>query len=278
MTSNLEREIGNPLQSDADVYGRQPRFAEKNLNSVLRAAADFFFPSRCLACRERSVERFFRGGVCESCWDGLERPPSPRCFVCDEPLGLGVPGPGGEDRCGRCVLAPPPYSSLRGAAPYRGIARQILIAFKFGEGDILAPHLAGVVADRLPFPEGAREVVAVPATAGARRRADHAAELLSASIADRLGLPFSPRRLEKVRPTARQSGLPLSERPGNVRGAYVAKAGAPAHILLVDDVATSGATARECVRQLLRAGARAVDVWCFARASRDDLLVRDLER
>jgi predicted amidophosphoribosyltransferase len=189
-----------------------------------------------------------------------------------------VPGPEGEERCGRCVLSPPPYSSLRGAAPYRGVAREILVAFKFRGGDILAPHLARVVVERLPLPEGVREVAAVPATAGARRRADHAAELLAASVAERLGLPFSPRRLEKIRSTERQSGLPLSERAGNVRGAFQAKAGAPERVLLVDDVATSGATARECTRQLLRAGARIVDVWCFARASRDDLLLRDPER
>ena len=118
----------------------------------------------------------------------------------------------------------------------------------------------------------------MPATASARRRADHAAELLAAAIAARLRIPFAPRRLEKVRVTARQSGLPLAERAGNVRGAFRARLGAPSRVLLVDDVATSGATARECARQLLRGGARSVDVWCFARASRDDLLARDLER
>jgi len=56
-----------------------------------------------------------------------------------------------------------------------------------------------------------------------------------------------------------------------VRGAFRA-AGRPAErVLLVDDVATSGATARECSRRLIGAGARAVNVWCFARASRADL-------
>jgi predicted amidophosphoribosyltransferase len=267
-----------PLESDADVYGRRRGFAESKLSSVFRAAADFLFPSRCLGCRARPVERFFRGGVCDACWEALERPGSPRCGACDEPLAAsGVPAPGGGlARCGRCVLAAPPYRSLRGAAPYRGVAREVLIAFKFGGGDILAPHLARVVIDRLCRPAGAEEVVPVPATASARRRADHAAELLAAEIAARLRLPFAARRLEKIRATQRQSGLPLEDRAGNVRGAFRARPGAPAHVLLVDDVVTSGATARECARQLRRAGARTVDVWCFARASRDDLLMRDL--
>ena len=196
--------------------------------------------------------------------------------MCDEPLGTpGVPGEeGAPERCGRCVLSPPPYRTLRGAAPYRGVAREILIAFKFGGADFLAPRLAQEMTARLGLPCGAEEIACVPGTARARWSADHAAELLASSVANRLGLPFEARRLRKVRSTARQSGLPLAERQGNVRGAFRAAGRAPRHVLLVDDVATSGATARECARALRRAGARTVDVWCFARASRDDLLLR----
>ena len=175
-------------------------------------------------------------------------------------------------RCGRCVLSPPPFRRLRAAAPYRGAAREILIAFKFGGADYLAPHLARVMAERLPPPDALDEVTAVPPTARARRRADHAADLLAAALAKRLRLPFSAGRLEKVRSNRRQSGLPLTLRPGNVRGAFRARPGAPRSVLLVDDVATSGATARECARLLLGSGARTVDVWCFARASRDAAL------
>ena len=247
---------------------------ERNLNTIFRAAADFFLPSSCLGCRRRPIERFFRGGVCEACWRDLPRFEEDLCDVCDEPLGsAAAPGERTETpRCGRCLLSPPPFRRLRAAAPYRGPARDILIAFKFGGADFLAPHLAGVMAERLPPPEGMEEVTAVPATARARRRADHAAELLAAALAARLRLRFAPGRLAKTRATRRQSGLPLALRAGNVRGAFRARSGAPRAVLLVDDVATSGATARECARALAGAGARIVEVWCFARASRDDMI------
>ena len=240
-----------------------------------RAAASFFFPSRCLACRRRPVERFLRGGVCESCWDSLPRPAPERCDLCDEPLTS--PGPD-IARCGRCLLSPPPFDRLRSAAPYAGSAREILIAIKFGGADFLAPRLARVLTDRLGAPASADAVTAVPATARARRRGDHAADLLGAALAARLGLPYDARRLEKARPTERQSGLPLARRSENVRGAFRARPGAPGSVLLVDDVATSGATARECARRLRAAGAGQVEVWCFARASRDEWLSRDLLR
>jgi len=258
---------------------------EKNLNPIIRSAANFLFPSFCLACRGGFVERFLRGGVCEPCWEMLPVPKEPRCDACDEPLDSRQesgespisPGRSEIERCGRCLLSPPPFRSLRAAAPYRGSARQVLIAFKFGGADYLAPRLARIMVDRLAPSDVWDEAAAVPATVRARLHGDHAADLLAAAVAKNLGIRFSPRRLAKVRSTDRQSGLPLARRAQNVRGAFRARAGAPSRVLLVDDVATSGATARECARLLLKAGAREVDVWCFARASRDDMLDRDFE-
>jgi len=255
-------------------YEGRARFAEEKLSRLFRAAASFFFPSRCLACRSRPVERFLRGGVCEICWESLPRPAPDRCDLCDE--ALAAPSPD-ISRCGRCLLSPPPFNRLRTAAPYSGSAREILMAFKFGGADFLAPRLARILTDRLGAAEPADAVTAVPATARARRRGDHAADLLGAAVAARLGLPFDARRLQKIRPTERQSGLPLARRSENVRGAFRARPGAR-RVLLVDDVATSGATARECARRLLAAGARQVEVWCFARASRDEGLSRDRAR
>jgi predicted amidophosphoribosyltransferase len=81
----------------------------------------------------------------------------------------------------------------------------------------------------------------------------------------------------KRRETERQSRLPLSQRAGNVRGAFRAIGPAPERVLLVDDVATSGSTTRECAASLSAAGARDVTVCCFARASRADVSMEPLE-
>ena len=234
-----------------------------------RAAAAYFLPSRCLACDSRAVERIFRGGVCEECWRAVPHPAASRCSTCDEPLAAE-----GASRCGRCVIDPPLFRSLRAAAPYRGSARTILLAFKFRGADYLGERLAEVVVGRLTIPgdAGSRiaEVAAVPATSrSVRSRGYHPAELLARALSRHLAIPFV-RRLRKVRETERQSGLPLARRRQNVRGAFRAN-GRPARtVLLVDDVATSGQTARECSAALIAGGAEQVDVWCFARASRDD--------
>jgi ComF family protein len=236
------------------------------LLEIARAAARFVLPSDCLACRTRPVERFFEGGVCRACWESLPERDAATCVRCDETVSDFVPSV-----CGRCLLDPPEFDGLRAAAPYVGSARDILLAFKFRGADYLASRLAAVMAGRLET-ESALEMACVPATGRARRlRGYHPAEALAAALSVRLAIPFARRRLFKRRETEVQSRLPLSQRPSNVRGAFRV-AGRPAErILLVDDVATSGATSRECARQLKRAGAREVIVWCFARASRADL-------
>jgi predicted amidophosphoribosyltransferase len=205
--------------------------------------------------------------VCAACWEAIPSPAAPRCARCDEALA-GLPDPAA--RCGRCLLDPPEFETLRGAAPYSGSAREILRAFKFQGADYLAPRLAAVMTARLPPPE-ADEIACVPATFRSRRaRGYHPAEALAAALSARLGLPFSRRRLVKRRETEVQSRLPLGRRPANVRGAFRAGGRPGGRVLLVDDVATSGATARECAGRLAAAGVRSVTVWCFARASRAD--------
>jgi ComF family protein len=104
------------------------------------------------------------------------------------------------------------------------------------------------------------------------RRFNQSAALAKALA--RLGKkPFAPAILTRIRATAQQVGLSAEERDRNVRGAFrvsppekIAVAGR--RVLLVDDVYTTGATAKAATRALLRAGAAAVDVLVFARVVR----------
>jgi len=236
------------------------------LGAAARAVGRFVFPTDCLACQRRTVEAFFRGGVCARCWESLPPRDPNRCDLCDETLQAFE-----ASRCGRCELAPPPFERLLGAAPYRGAARDILLAFKFRGADYLDRHLALVIGERLVLDGPWDEVVSVPARPRASREAPHAATLLGAALARRLHVRFFAARLAKRRETERQSRLPLSRRAANVRGAFRATGPAPERLLLVDDVATSGATLRECAAALVAAGARSVTACCFARASRAEV-------
>ncbi|HYJ79326.1 MAG TPA: phosphoribosyltransferase family protein, partial [Longimicrobiaceae bacterium] len=83
--------------------------------------------------------------------------------------------------------------------------------------------------------------------------------------------------LVRTRATATQTALHPSERRANVAGAFAVPAGRAAelrgeHVVLVDDVWTTGATVLACVEALLEAGARVASVATFAR------VVPELER
>ena len=100
--------------------------------------------------------------------------------------------------------------------------------------------------------------------------------LLSREVAKRTGLETRTDMLLRAKPTRKSNGLSRLGRIRNVRGVFqVPAAFRPKlkgrHVILVDDVLTSGATAAACARVLRRAGAARVDVLVYARVAQADV-------
>ncbi|MGH9443054.1 MAG: double zinc ribbon domain-containing protein [Thermoanaerobaculia bacterium] len=233
--------------------------------SFLRQAEDFLFPPGCFSC-EGGRSRAFEGGICRSCWAALPAPAATRCGSCDLPLPPAafekVPAP----VCGRCLAHPHPFDALRCAAPYSGVARDVVKAFKYSGADFLAPHLAArMLAACRDLPDY-DAVIPVPATRKERRaHGFFPAGELAREFSRLSGKPMLGTAIRKVRETARQANLPLAARGDNVRGAFRAAA-VGGSLLLVDDVATSGTTLAACARELRKKGARSVLAAAFGRA------------
>ena len=159
-------------------------------------------------------------------------------------------------------------------------ARAWILALKHGSRRDLARPLGEFLAQRVRRAAQASEagsivdaaVVSVPLhPAREFVRGYDQARLLARAMALELGLVYL-RGLRRTRATTPQGAPGAVSRAANVRGAFAARRGlrnqlAGRTVLLVDDVVTSGATANECTRCLVAAGAARVVVVCLARAS-----------
>lgn len=200
---------------------------------------------------------------CPFCGRLLERGEEGMCLLCQDILPWTGPDEArAVEGCEGCL------SPLW----YRDGVREAVHRYKFGGGRLHALLLGDLMAQCLGDrgDGGAELIVWVPLHPRDReKRGYDQAELLARRVGERAGLPVVP-ALEKVRRTATQSRLTdAGERRANVEGAYRVRPGAELRgrrVVLVDDVATSGATLSQCAGLLREAGAASVTALTLARA------------
>ncbi|MDD1506726.1 ComF family protein [Pseudomonas sp. CNPSo 3701] len=218
----------------------------------------------CLLCDERVDTRL---PLCAECdaelpWLG------PHCQVCALPLAVdGL-------TCGSCLKRPPPFSRVE--APWRyGFPVDALInRFKHQArwpigrllGDLLARHLTHAFNEGLPKPDLLLPVPLSPKRQ--RQRGFNQAQLLAEVASHALQIPQRSDWLQRNGDAPAQQKLDAAARRRNLRGAFALRLTAQPrglHLALIDDVLTTGATAQQLARLLMRAGALRVDVYCLAR-------------
>ncbi len=248
------------------------------LGSVIRqiwnGSLDLLMPPQCIACKAPTQRAL---GYCPDCWGALPANDGTRCRQCDHPL------PGRwqlEALCLGCLHEPPAFQQARAPYLYDGAARETVLALKAGR-EPYAAMMAGAMlragADLFP-PGRLADTVIVPVPLHRwrlLRRGFNQATALAAAIASESGARLLPDTLRRLRATPSSRGLGRAARRANVRGAFHIYRRhrhriANKHVVLVDDVMTSGATASACARQLRRAGAASVSVLVFARVARSD--------
>ena len=229
----------------------------------MEALFDIVFPPACLACDAVLPGSAF---YCEACAPLVEETPAPRCERC------GEPGRFPSGACPRCTARPPDFHAAYAPFEHAGALARAIHRFKYEDHPELARPLAALVAqaagDALDALPGALVPVPLHQVRFRERRFDQAT-LLAVELAKALGRPLEDTWLTRTRATTRQVGLTDTAREANVAGAFAATAHAHrAQVVLVDDVFTTGATARAAARALLDAGAAQVSVLCVARAFR----------
>jgi ComF family protein len=246
------------------------------------------FPGECRICNEPLLN-ISRLPVCISCLQNMPAFHSAQCTICGELLVAatfaGIPQ--GEQLCGLCQRFRPSYVRAAAYGPYEGVLRDLIHILKYQRvrtaAKALGLKLAEVIRGLAPeagADAGIDSVIVVPVPLYKSKQHErgfnqaiavtgYAVRALKPSIA----LAFEPDVLRRKRDTKSQTGLTRHQRRENVRGAFgvnpaLRKFIGGKSIILVDDVFTTGTTAEECSRVLLRAGAANVWVATIARVSK----------
>jgi ComF family protein len=237
--------------------------------------------------------------VCPFCWNDLAPQTGPLCKRCGEALvfdrELRVWKP-----CRPCRFAPPAFAKAVAHGVYQGKLKQLIHLLKYDGMEPLAKRLGALMADPvLAIRDLPDDLLVVPVPLYRRKRRSRGfnqSELLARGLlaelrkrCPELHIELARRLLVRQRATVSQAGLDPHERRANVRGAFAVphpEAVRGRNVLLIDDIYTTGATARACSAELRGAGAASVWVATVARAQikemdeepEDDLQLNEPDR
>ena len=231
------------------------------MNSGLIARIiNVIYPSICPSCGSET-DNFLCSPFCNNCWSKIKKYSGPSCRVCSTPFESEF-----SYICSDCLKRPPAFSVAMSFGIYDNILAAAISRFKFfGIRRLHKPLGKFLLEFEMPAIDA---IVPVPLSLKAlRERGFNQAFLLSKIVSDHSRVPMIINGLVKERDTHAQIGLSAKERAANLRGAFSTTRDFTAmKLMLIDDVMTTGATANECSKQLLKAGAKEVIVMTLARA------------
>jgi ComF family protein len=246
------------------------------LSVTVRALLDLLYPPRCPFCN-RLLTPYDAGKinfmVAGSNVSGLERLLCRRCAEELSWIESSCPYcafPLEEGKYHRCNGRKFSFQECCALGCYRGGIQETLHRFKYHGRKSLAEPLGKLLYKKIalePWISLVEFIVPIPLSRQRLlQRGYNQASLLARVLGRELGLPVME-ILERVKDTESQTGLNKSQRKENLRGAFRCRQEVPegGHVLLVDDVFTSGATAHEASRALKEAGAGRVSVAVLAR-------------
>lgn len=229
---------------------------EINKEKIISYLKDFLFPKRCVGCEK--IDTF----LCPGCMKDLILIKKTKCLFCGKINVLGL--------CAKCKKETGVVQGYSYCYFKEGPAKKLVYALKFKGMKELGETMAGLMA--VGFLENSKDIdniahyVIVPVPLDKeryRQRGYNQTQLIAQALAKKLNLKLENPLLKKVKPP--QMKLNKKERQLNLVGAYSAKIASPKKVILVDDILTTGATIKECVKTLKKNGTKKIIAITFAR-------------
>lgn len=219
-----------------------------------------FLPPRCLLCHADSETGL---DLCIGCRDDLpfQRHTCPRCAL---PMQT-------DQLCGQCQKTPPAYAQCIIPFHYAPPLDYMIQQLKYSKKLTYARLLGELMAQYFKQPRITRPDLIMPVPLHPKRtreRGFNQALELARPIAKSLNIPIDSHSLHRIRHTPKQAGLTAKQRHENLKNAFhLSKKIKAPHVVLFDDVMTTGMTVELLATELIKNGVARVDVWACARTT-----------
>jgi len=258
------------------------RAVARVLRSPLDALGCALLPAICTLCGS-PLPQLSSAPICSACWTEFPALSGPSCARCGDTLDqLALSsGPAGAAQCRSCRLAPPPFVRAVAYGLYQDRMKAAIHALKYDRMHPAVRDLGRMLAQAIAqlAPEAPAEMLVIPVPLHRSKYAQRGFNQARSLAAQALGclrkthpqwqLTLASSTLMRLRATESQAGLTSRQRRINVRGAFSVSdpsAVTLKHVLIVDDIFTTGATARAAALALAQAGAASIWVATLARA------------
>ncbi|MCF7982246.1 MAG: ComF family protein [Pseudomonadales bacterium] len=227
----------------------------------------YLFPNNCTLCGENipGVDK----SLCLPCQEQLPWLKN-GCRYCSYPLSdSNLSGA----LCGQCQQTPPPFHSSHCLFRYDYPVDQLISRLKFNHQLMIGRLLGQLMAESLSVRRACEALpeAIIPMPLHRRRlrqRGFNQAYEIAFVCANRLNIPLLDNACRRIKDTPPQLALDAKARRRNLRQAFIIEKGiAHQSIAIVDDVMTTGSSMRELSRELIKAGAERIELWCIARTT-----------
>ncbi|WNO08710.1 ComF family protein [Teredinibacter sp. KSP-S5-2] len=232
-------------------------FVQNLLDSVLKLG-QFALPNLCLLCTTPSKRL-----LCPACLDSLPYMKN-ACLQCALPITSSD-----TELCGQCLASKPSFDASISLTSYQGPVPYLINQFKHQRKHNIGAFLSQLFVDRLLSSRTRPDVITFAPLYWRRQfsRGMNQAERLANTIGNRLDVKVEP-LFKKVKSTAAQQNMTRKERLKNLKNSVILSNTVlikDKHIVFVDDVMTTCATAETTAKLLRTAGAGRIEIWTIAR-------------